>query len=60
MKINSDNTATFLGLLTTIVTTAEFIDFDALDYTKINTWVKLLVVIAPAIGGYISSVKPNK
>lgn len=52
--------ATMLGLLTTIVTAMAVIDIDALDWQKLSTYFKLLVVIMPAVGGYLSEIKQTK
>lgn len=55
-------TATVLGFFTSIVTALALIDFDAMDWSSINSWVKILVVVLPAVGGYLSEVseKPSK
>lgn len=55
--MNKNTTATILGFVTTLVTAVEFIDFDTLNWSSINTYVKLGIVLLPAIGGYVSEVK---
>lgn len=53
--------ATFLGLLTSIATAIAVIDFYTFDFKKPNDLMKLFVVVAPAIGGYVSQIKkPNQ
>ena len=50
--------ATLLGVLTTLTSALVLIDFDAFRITSVNDWIKLLVVLLPAIGGYVSEIKP--
>lgn len=58
MKDKHDLTATILGLLTSITTALAVVDLDALDYTLVSTYFKLAILCLPAIGGYLSTVKP--
>lgn len=59
-KRTRNRLATVLGFSTSLVTALEFIDFDTLDYSSFNTYVKLLVVLLPAIGGWVSEVKEKE
>jgi uncharacterized protein involved in cysteine biosynthesis len=56
-KIKKDLAATTLGLITSLIMAVEFIDFDKIDFTNLNDIVKLLVVLLPAIGGKVSTIK---
>lgn len=60
-KRTRNRLATVLGFATSLITAVSLVDFDALDYSSVNTWVKLLVLLLPAIGGSVSSVnvKPS-
>ena len=60
MKLSKGKQATILGILTSIFTALTLVDLDKLDYTLPSTWVKLLVIVLPAIGGSISSVNSRK
>ena len=53
-------TATLLGIVTSLVTALVLIDFDEINWTSVNDWLKILVVALPAIGGSVSEVKGNK
>lgn len=59
-KRTRNRLATILGFATSIITAFELVDFDALDYSSINTYIKLLVVLLPAIGGSVSSVNQKE
>ncbi len=59
-KANRGRMATILGVLTSLVTALALVDFDSLDYTSINTWIKILILALPAIGGTVSEVKDAK
>lgn len=52
--------ATWSGLATTILLAVEWIDFDSLDYGSVNTYVKLGLLMLPAVGGYMTEVKEKK
>lgn len=52
--------ATLLGILTTLTSALVLIDFDAFRVTSVNDWLKLAVVLLPAIGGYVSEIKEVK
>ena len=52
--------ATIAGSLTTLFLAVEFVDFDKLDWSSINTYVKLAVLLLPAIGGIFSEVSEPK
>lgn len=63
MKIETNKTvkkksriATIAGFLTTIGA-ASLIDWDTFDFTNPAHCCKLFFVIAPAIGGYMSTIK---
>lgn len=50
--------ASVFGILTSVVTAlAVFPDIDSLDFSKPSTWLKLCVVVLPAIGGIKSQIK---
>jgi hypothetical protein len=50
-------TASILGLATTLILAAEFIDFDNFEVSSVNAWVKVLALMLPAIGGWMSEIK---
>lgn len=50
------NTATLLGILTSLVTALVLIDFDTINWHSINDWLKILVAALPALGGSVSEV----
>ena len=52
--------ATIGGLITSVCTAAALIDFEKFDWSKASDRLKLLVVIMPAIGGWLSEFKPVK
>ena len=60
MKISKANQATLLGVLTSVATALTLVDLDKLDYSLPSTWVKLFVVIMPAIGGSLSSINTKQ
>lgn len=53
-------TATLLGIATSLVTALVLIDFDQIDWTSVNDWLKILVAALPTLGGAVSEVKGNK
>lgn len=57
IKKNKGALATILGVATTLTSALVLIDFDAFNLKSINEWLKLLVVLLPAIGGYLSEIK---
>lgn len=57
MKKSNDNLATILGLLTTLYSALILVDLDTLDYNLPSTYMKLIGIILPTIGGYFSTVK---
>lgn len=59
-KTTRNNLATWAGLLTTIIQAAVLIDFDTINYRSVNDWMKILVVVAPAVGGYLSEIKTKQ
>lgn len=56
-KALRNHLATALGLVTSICTAWAVVDFDALDYGHVKTYIKLFVVAMPAVGGYLSVLK---
>lgn len=56
-KKTRNNLATIFGFATSLVTAMALIDFDSLDWTSINSYVKLAVTLIPAAGGYVSEIK---
>ena len=52
--------ATVLGILTSIATALTFIDIDALNWHLPSTYLKLIVIILPAIGGGASEISSKK
>lgn len=52
-----DRVATAYGILTSLVTALALVDFNAIDLTKPNDVIKILVLALPAIGGYLSTAK---
>lgn len=55
--MTKDRLATLLGLLTSLCTAYAVLDIDALDFTKVKTWIKLIIIGLPAVGGYVSTIK---
>lgn len=55
-----DYAATGFGILTSLVTALTLIDFDQFSFEKPNDVVKLLVVLLPAIGGHVSTIKKSE
>jgi predicted tellurium resistance membrane protein TerC len=61
LPLDGAKLATLFGLLTTICTALAVFDIDTLDFENPKTYIKLAVVILPAIGGYMSTLtKPKK
>lgn len=56
-KRRRDYTATGFGIATSLVTALALIDFDNINWTSANDWVKLLVVCIPAIQGHVTTMK---
>lgn len=56
-KQSRSKIATLLGAVTSLVSALVLIDFDTLNWTSVNDWLKLLVVALPALGGFVSEVK---
>lgn len=52
--------ATIGGLITSVCTAAALIDFDTFDWSKTSDKLKLIVIVMPAIGGWLSEFKPTK
>ena len=59
MKINNDNKATILGILTSVVMATAVLDWDSLDWHLPSTYFKILVLALPALGGTVSTIKPQ-
>jgi len=58
MKKSARNqTATILGIATSLVMALVLIDFDTINWSSVNDWLKILVVALPALGGYGSEIK---
>lgn len=57
MKKHKSIIATIAGLITSVCTAMAVIDFNTFDFYNVNDVVKLCVVIMPAIGGYLSTIK---
>ncbi len=60
MKINRNKSATLLGIVTSIVMALTLLDLDSMDFSKPNTWVKILALLMPTIGGAASSLNETK
>lgn len=58
MKKLNDHLATLLGAATSICTAFAVIDIYTIDIKK--DWFKLIVIGVPALGGYVSTIKPMK
>nr|WP_298655724.1 hypothetical protein [uncultured Flavobacterium sp.] len=56
-KSHRQKLATVLGVATSLVSALVLIDFDTIDWSSVNDWLKILVAALPAIGGYVSEVK---
>jgi type III secretory pathway component EscS len=56
-KRKKDFAATILGLITSLVMALTLIDFNTIDFSNPNDIIKLLVVLLPAIGGKVSTIK---
>ena len=56
-KQSRSKIATLLGAATSLASALVLIDFDTLNWTSVNDWLKLLVVALPALGGFVSEVK---
>ena len=56
-KSHRQKLATVLGVATSLVSALVLIDFDTIDWSSVNDWLKILVAALPAIGGYLSEVK---
>ena len=54
---NRSGIATVLGLLTSLYSSLVLVDLDTLNYSLPSTYMKLLGLILPAIGGFVSEVK---
>lgn len=59
-KIMRDRLATGIGLITTLAQAMAFIDFNTIDITKPNDVIKIAVVLFPAIGGWMSTIKKTE
>lgn len=59
-KTQRQSLATIMGIMTSLVLALEFIDFDTLDWSSVNTYVKLLAVCLPAVGGKLSEVSEKQ
>ena len=57
--MNNNNKATLLGVATSVVMALAILDWDNLDFSLPSTYFKILVLALPAIGGTISTIKPN-
>lgn len=49
--------ATILGVATSVCTAWAVVDFDAIDFNNPKTYIKLVVIAIPAVGGYVSVLK---
>lgn len=58
--MNNNNKATLLGILTSVILAVSVLDWDSLDFTLPSTYIKILAIVLPAIGGSISTIKPKK
>ncbi len=58
--MNNRKKATVLGILTSVATALTFIDIDKLDWSLPSTYLKLIVIILPAIGGGASEISVRK
>jgi hypothetical protein len=56
-KKRKDLAATGLGIMTSLVMALALIDFDTIDFSKPNDIIKILVILLPAIGGKVSTIK---
>lgn len=56
-KRTRNRLATWLGFLTTLLSAAVLIDWDRMDWSSINAWLKIFVALIPAVGGYLSEIK---
>ena len=56
-KSHRQKLATVLGVATSLVSALVLIDFDTINWSSVNDWLKILVAALPAIGGYLSEVK---
>ena len=56
-KKRKDLAATGLGIMTSLVMALALIDFDTIDFSKLNDIIKILVILLPAIGGKVSTIK---
>jgi len=53
--------ATVGGVLTSVIAAiATDLDLDHFDLSSVRSWLKLLVIIIPAIGGALTEFKPKK
>lgn len=60
-KLNASALATIFGIATSICTALAVVDLDALDFSLPSTYFKLIILLLPAIGGYMSTItKPKK
>jgi len=53
-------TATMLGWMTSITMAFVLVDFDTLNWKSVNTYVKILSLLLPAIGGHLSEIKEKQ
>ncbi len=56
-RLTNDNKATWLGVVVSLATAMSLIDFDTFNPDRVNDWVKLMVVLLPAIQGKITTMK---
>lgn len=59
-KKRKDLAATGLGIMTSLVMALALIDFDTIDFSKPNDIIKILVILLPAIGGKVSTIKEKQ
>jgi len=64
MKVETNKTtkrkskiATILGLLSAVFTAVAIIDFKEFSFNNPSDLMKLFVVVIPAIGGWVSTIK---
>lgn len=51
--------STWAGILTSVVQALAVLDLDTMDYSLPSTWIKIVLILLPAAGGYVSTIKQS-
>lgn len=60
MKNWRDWAASLGGLIVSVSLAAAVIDFNTFDWSSVNDIIRLVLVVAPALGGWLSTFKETK